>query len=173
MLSILPYSPIALLSFPGVTLHELSKKIICDTLKVGISDVCYFRVRDPIGYLIHSKPKTFTQIILIYFGPTAVNSIACVSLMTMAFHLANNQTAMNTPARVAILPLIWLAISFGIHAFPSIYDVNHNLLNNKEVPNKTRMLVLAVKISTVLRLPLLGLLWAFALTLVANNVSGV
>jgi hypothetical protein len=43
----IPGQLIALLTFPGVIVHELGHQLMCRFLRVAVLDVCYFRVGRP------------------------------------------------------------------------------------------------------------------------------
>ena len=66
---------IALLTFPGVIVHELAHQFFCRLLKVPVFKVCYIRVGNPSGYVIHEHPHSPWKSLLIGYGPLLVNSI--------------------------------------------------------------------------------------------------
>lgn len=105
----------AVLTFPGVIIHELGHKLFCDLFNVRILDVCYFRFGNPLGYVIHEKPKHYIQTFFICIGPFIVGSILSLAFFLIAVYLE---------------PVLyeyffgWLAISFAVHVFPSSADVN-------------------------------------------------
>src|SRR5207249_8535231 len=81
-------------------------------------DVCYFRIGNPAGYVIHEKSDRFTTSFLISVGPFLVNSILCMVFCFPAF----------VPLRIfdrkdpILYLLIYLGVSIGMHAFPSTQD---------------------------------------------------
>lgn len=114
----IPGQVIALLTFPGVIIHELAHQFFCRVSRVAVFDVCYFRFGNPAGYVIHEPPTQFSQQIWIAVAPFIVNSVLGA---LVAF-----------PASIAVLQfdsgslldyvLIWLGVSIGMHAFPSRGD---------------------------------------------------
>jgi Putative zincin peptidase len=106
---------IAAITFPGVMLHEWAHKFFCERFHVPVFEVKYFSFRSEVaGYVKHGVPETFWQSFFIAFGPLVVNS-------TVAFLLAcaSTQTVDGTVLRWLIL---WVAVSAGMHAFPSDHD---------------------------------------------------
>ena len=72
---IIPGVLISLLTFPGVIVHELAHQIFCRLTNTAVLDVCYFRLGNPSGYVLHEKPKNAGINILIGVGPFFLNSI--------------------------------------------------------------------------------------------------
>jgi Putative zincin peptidase len=117
---IIPGFLIALVTFPGVIVHEASHLFFCKLRRVAVFDVCYFRIGNPSGYVIHENPNNFTSSFLIAVGPFIINSLLCVLFCFPAL----------VPVRMfgkedfICYFLIWLGISIGMHAFPSTQDAN-------------------------------------------------
>lgn len=115
---IIPGQLIALVTFPGVIIHEAAHMLFCKWGRVPVFDVCYFRVGNPAGYVIHEPPANFQTAFLISVGPFIVNSLLCIVLCFPAF----------VPVRIFDRPdpvsyfLLWLGLSIGMHAFPSTQD---------------------------------------------------
>src|ERR1700684_4468 len=66
---------IALVTFPGVIVHEFAHQLFCRLLRVPVFKVCYIRVGNPAGYVLHEAPKERWKQVLIGTGPLFVNSI--------------------------------------------------------------------------------------------------
>jgi hypothetical protein len=115
---IIPGEFIALLTFPGVIIHEAAHQLFCKLGRVAVFDVCYFRFGNPAGYVVHEPPKSFHTAFLISVGPFIVNSLLCIILCFPAF----------VPVRVFDRSdpisyfLLWLGLSIGMHAIPSTQD---------------------------------------------------
>jgi Putative zincin peptidase len=115
---IIPGFLIALVTFPGVIVHEAAHLFFCKLRRVAVFDVCYFRIGNPSGYVIHEIPTDFLSSFLIAVGPFIINSLLCVVFCFPAF----------VPVRTfghsdpICYFLIWLGISIGMHAFPSTQD---------------------------------------------------
>lgn len=114
----IPGQIIALLTFPGVIVHESAHLLFCKLRRVAVIDVCFFRMGNPAGYVIHEIPADFTSSFLVSVGPFLVNSVLCVLFCLPAV----------VPVQIfdVASPLsmfwLWLGISIGMHAFPSSGD---------------------------------------------------
>ena len=122
---------VSLLTFPGVILHELAHKLFCDWTGVKVREVKYFKFRNVLsfrsaaaGWVIHASPSTWAQTFWISVGPLVVNSLACIGF---AFLYAQAQ-----PDSFLAYFLGWVAISAGMHAFPSDQDAAHVLIHSKQ-----------------------------------------
>lgn len=114
----IPGQLIALLTFPGVIIHELAHKKFCDWFNVPVIKVVYFSfLKNPAGYVIHEQPKTYKQIFWISIGPLIVNSILTIVLGIIASGLPSDSWS--------YILVIWLALSLGMNSFPSDQDMNH------------------------------------------------
>jgi hypothetical protein len=125
---------VSLLTFPGVILHEWAHKKFCDLAKVKVHEVVYFNLdfigeNEPAGYVIHERPTTYKQIFLISVGPLIINSLATI-LLGYLFQILGFNTPETQNSLLAII-LAWLALSIGMHAFPSDEDMKHILEASK------------------------------------------
>ena len=121
---LIPGILISIITFPGVMIHELGHKIFCQLLGVKVHKVCYFRFKNPCGYVIHDMPQKFIQTFLITVGPLIVNSLAAILTFILAKFSGNGL-------------LVWLGFSIGMHSFPSSGDAkslwkesNRHIKNN-------------------------------------------
>ena len=117
---IIPGEIIALLTFPGVIVHEAAHMLFCRLGGVAVFDVCFFRWGNPAGYVVHEEPKSFQTAFLISVGPLIVNSLVCILLCFPAFvpvRIFDRQDPLS-------YFLLWLGLSIGMHAFPSTQDAN-------------------------------------------------
>jgi hypothetical protein len=110
---------ISLATFPGVIVHELAHQLFCRWFKVPVFEVCYFRMENPVGYVIHEPAQKDYQTVLISIGPFIVNTllaflIAFPAAMQFKFDEANAFDYL----------LIYVAVSIGAHAFPSTGDAS-------------------------------------------------
>lgn len=114
----IPWWFITILTFPGIIVHELSHELFCGLFGVRVHKVCYFRLGNPAGYVIHDPPEKGSHRIFISVGPFLLNSIAGALIAlpgTMAI------LHMHPWRRLDII-LLWLGISIAMHAFPSTGD---------------------------------------------------
>ncbi|NIM04841.1 MAG: DUF3267 domain-containing protein [Armatimonadetes bacterium] len=139
---IIPGRLIALVTFPGVIVHEIAHQLFCRLCGVAVLDVCYFRFESPAGYVEHEPPRRISQHVLIGIGPFIVNSLlgAFIAL----------------PSAVAVLQfeagtvldyiLVWLGVSIAMHAFPSVADAKSiwQAIWSEGTPTLTRLMVTPV-----------------------------
>jgi hypothetical protein len=109
---------IALATFPGVIVHELAHQFFCRLLRVAVLDVCYFRLGNPAGYVIHEHPKTPGQQILIGIGPFFLNTILG-ALIALPASIPVIKFGSGSPLDYL---LMWTGISIAMHCFPSVGD---------------------------------------------------
>ena len=117
---IIPGFLISIATFPGVIVHEGAHLLFCRLRRVPVLDVCFFRVGNPAGYVVHGEPKDFTTSFLISVGPFLINSVVCILICFPAF------LPVKVFGRADLLSyfLIWLGVSIGMHAFPSTQDAS-------------------------------------------------
>ena len=109
---------ISMLTFPGVILHEWSHEFFCRRLGVAVLDVKYFRFGEKVaGYVLHEAPKTYKQTFWISIGPLLVNSFFAIILSFVATQIVSGGWLWYI--------FLWLAISAGMHSFPSDHDMSH------------------------------------------------
>ena len=109
---------IALVTFPGVIVHELAHQLFCRLLKVPVFEVVYFQVKNPAGYVLHEAPLNKWHSLLISIGPFFVNTLlgALIALpAALPFYEYNNAGPID-------YVLIYLGVSIAMHAFPSTGD---------------------------------------------------
>lgn len=115
---IIPGELIALLTFPGVIVHEIGHQLMCRLFRVAIFDVCYFRWGNPAGYVVHEPPRTQFQSVLIGIAPFLANTIIGAFI---AFPAAIPVITFESGSPLDYF-LIWLGVSITMHAFPSTGD---------------------------------------------------
>ena len=117
---IIPGWLIAVATFPGVIVHEAAHMFFRKLRGVAVLDVCFFRLGNPAGYVLHEPPKQFTTSFLISVGPFIVNSLLCI---VFCFPAMVPVRVFGQADPIAYF-LIWLGMSIGMHAFPSTGDAN-------------------------------------------------
>ncbi len=164
---------ISLLTFPGVVVHEWAHKIFCDHLGVRVHKVVYFQFGNPAGYVSHEEPKTYKQTFWISVGPLLVNSIGTVALSFIAANAISGSGLWYF--------LLWLAISVGMHSFPSDHDMEHihssskNAIKNGGSPlyYLAFPLVVLIWIANKLRIFWFDAIYAIALISFGGGLSGI
>jgi len=115
---IIPGWLIALVTFPGVIVHEAAHMLFCKIRGLAVLDVCFFRMGNPSGYVIHENPQKASQQIWIGVGPFLVNTVLGA---LVAFPGAIPVLKFGAGRPLDFL-FIWLGISIAMHAFPSTGD---------------------------------------------------
>lgn len=145
---IIPGWLIAMVTFPGVIVHEAAHMLFCRIRQVAVLDVCFIRIGNPSGYVIHEAAPDFTSHFLISVGPFIVNTVLCFVLCFPAFLRFR---AFNMADPLSVL-LLWLGISIGMHAFPSNQDASSLLKSAKVSIKKLHPLA-------IISFPLIGLIY--------------
>jgi Putative zincin peptidase len=112
---------VAMLTFPGVIVHEAAHLFFCRVFKVPVYQVCFFRVGNPCGFVVHESTENFTALFFISMGPFFANTLLCILFCTAAF-LPVYELKVFDPLGYFFY---WLGISIGMHAFPSTTDLTH------------------------------------------------
>jgi len=81
----IPGPVIALLTFPGVIVHETGHFFFCRLFRLAVFDVCFFRFGNPAGYVIHERTDNFKALFFVSMGPFFVNTLLCMVFCTAAF----------------------------------------------------------------------------------------
>jgi hypothetical protein len=161
---------IALLTFPGVILHEWAHKFSCDRTGVPVLKTCYFRLGNPAGYVIHGPADNYGKAFLIATAPFLINTVFAVVFFIIGVII--------TQGVVAYI-LYWLGISVAMHSFPSSQDANMLWSNAKNAWRRNPLVLLSfpviglIKLGGLVRVVWFDLLWAVALfLLVALAIKG-
>jgi hypothetical protein len=117
----IPGPAIALLTFPGVILHEAAHLFFCKLFKLRVYDVCFFRFSNPAGYVIHEETENFTALFFVSLGPFVFNTFLCIVFCTAAF-LPVWVLKVRDPLAYFFY---WLGLSIGMHAIPSQADLSN------------------------------------------------
>lgn len=144
---------IAIVTFPGVIVHELAHQIFCCLMKVPVLEVKYFQFENPCGYVVHeSTDKPFANFI-ISTGPFFINTILGIIIVFPGMFLIHTfGLGSDLSSQIIWLVSIWLGISILAHAFPSIGDANNmveSILKNSDIN-------IFIKILTA---PIIGLIY--------------
>ncbi len=99
-------------TFPGVIAHELGHMIFCRITGVKVKEYSLFWPTNPLGYVVHSKPKIVLQEFLIVMGPLFFNT-------STAFVLFYLTRLVDSPYNWIML---WFGFSLAFNSFPSHFD---------------------------------------------------
>ncbi len=112
---------ISIATFPGVIVHEAAHFLFCRKFKLAVFDVCFFRVGNPAGYVLHEPSDDFTKVFFVGMGPFFVNTALCLVFCSAAFLPV---WELNTKDPLGYF-FYWLGLSIGMQAFPSTTDMKH------------------------------------------------
>lgn len=108
----------AILTAPGVVVHELAHALFCFLSGVKIHKINLFRFQKVAGYVVHDEPHGFFSSWLISFGPLIVNSYLAM------FFFAQLQS----PYSFWDLLFLYLGVVVALQAIPSTGDAESLLL---------------------------------------------
>lgn len=155
---------IALITFPGIIMHELAHRLLCDLAGVPVYKVCYFRLGNPPGYVVHGSINSYWQALLISTAPLTLNTVIAFILFALALTVTHG---------VAGYVLYWLGISIAMHSFPSGEDADGLWRYSKKAVWRDPLALIGfpivglIKLSRVLRVIWFDLIYAVALLILA------
>lgn len=131
MLIKIPGEFIALFTFPGVVIHEISHRLLCDIFKVPVFEVNYFNMEtERVGFVRHQHTDKLMHNLLIGLAPLFINTVLCM-ILTFPLSATMYITGEAIPNFFNIV-LWWIGFSIGVHAFPSDQDLAYVALIAQE-----------------------------------------
>jgi hypothetical protein len=162
---------IALVTFPGVIVHEVSHRFFCDVTRTPVYDVRYFQpMGNPAGYVIHARPRRLTHGLLISIGPLILNTMLC-ALLTVGVAYQVVVLDGSLAHQPLLIVLAWLGFSIGANAFPSRQDAASFVAEVKDARGEGFVLYVArfaaglVTVANALRVIWFDLLYAVGVSL--------
>jgi hypothetical protein len=112
---------ISIVTFPGIILHEFSHEFFCRLLGVKVKKVCYFRLGNPAGYVIHEQSRHFYQAFFIAAGPFILGTL----LGALSFWVASQE-------EIFVRKIIWnwFGIAIAANCLPSKGDSKNLWIEN-------------------------------------------
>jgi hypothetical protein len=155
---IIPGFLISLVTFPGVIVHEAGHMLFCRLFGLAVFDVCFFRIGNPAGYVVHEPTRDFKQAFLVSMGPFFLNTLLCVLFCSAAF-LPVWELEIADPLAYFFY---WLGLSIGMHAFPSQQDLQIVWSLAGEAARRLDLLALASYpiVAVLMVLGFLRVIWA-------------
>ena len=142
---------IALITFPGIILHEWAHKFFCDRTKIPVYKTCYFRLGNPAGYVIHGQVDNYGKAFLISTAPFLVNTTIAVILFFIAVII---------PLGLIAYILYWLGLSIAMHSFPSSQDADNLWDYSKKSWRRNPLVLLSFPVVGLIKLArLLSAIW--------------
>jgi hypothetical protein len=173
----IPGRLIALLTFPGVVVHEAAHRFFCDVTDTPVYEVRYFQPKGkPAGYVIHGRPRSLGAALLISGGPLLINTVLC-AVLTLA--VAYQYFVLDAKVHgVVLILLAWLGYSIGMHAFPSRQDAASFTAQVKEAHGQGITLLLAhfmsglITLANALRVIWFDAIYAIVVSLAIPTLLG-
>lgn len=151
MIVIIPGWIIALITFPGTIVHEISHRFFCDIFDIPVYEVRYFIPFAPTsGYVRHDGSTKTWQILMVSMAPLFVNTLLCALLTfpTASYLYLEYCLDIHIPMTPVIAPLYgilqWIGTSIGAQAFPSNQDMKSVLMLAKKNKGKSRLPIKAL-----------------------------
>jgi Putative zincin peptidase len=114
---------LAYLTFPGVIAHEFAHAWACRRMGVRVIKVCYLRFGNPPGYVLHGRPATALQHIVIATAPVFISTLLSLAISCAAGVFFVSHAAVDYHDVILALSF-WISFSFALHAFPSSGDAD-------------------------------------------------
>lgn len=112
-----------LLTFPGIIVHGIAHKFMCDILQVPVYRINYFSLgTNQTEHVHHHKIDNINQDFLIAMAPLLINTLVGI-LFTLPYMSTIIITHDGIPGYIQIF-LYWIGMSAAIHAFPSNEDIH-------------------------------------------------
>lgn len=111
------------MTFPGVVVHEFAHAWACRRMGIAVIKVCYLRIGNPVGYVLHERPAYTLQHIVVAVAPFFVSTAAAliVSLLASALFASHSLVEFHN---ILVPTALWLSFSIALHAFPSSGDAD-------------------------------------------------
>lgn len=124
----IPAEMVALITFPGVILHEVSHRFFCDIFNIPVCYIDYFSPQKTAGQVIHAPIKSGHQALLVSIAPLIINSLACIILTLPAgimFYFGTDFLVEEQSVFWSFLygVLRWIGYTIGFNAIPSTQDM--------------------------------------------------
>lgn len=176
MIISIPGELIAMVTFPGVILHEIAHRFFCDINNVPVYEIRYFKLWNRVaGHVVYKPTNNVKHDFLIAIAPLIVNSLFCM-LLTLSigirFYFGTDfifGTGSSVFDNLLEMALIWIGYSIGYNAIPSNQDVAR-LVDYSESRLSKYLLFIFTKIIGILNTegigPILQALYAYGISLI-------
>ena len=112
------------MTIPGVPVHEYAHALACRLSGVPVHKVCYLRIGNPRGYVVHEQPDTAWQHVFIAVAPFIVCSLVAILIGCAAGLLLETELLSKQHQEIIGPFMLWLAWAIGVCAFPSGGDAD-------------------------------------------------
>ena len=128
---LIPGNIISAITFPGVIVHEWAHKIFCKKFNVKVLEVKYWSMSGT-AYVRHEEIKSLKAAAFISLAPFIVNT--SIAILIGVFAAILRYTHIDNSWVMFILG--YLAVSIGMHAFPSKTDTQNIVDISKRLEKK-------------------------------------
>lgn len=90
---------------------------------ITVVKVCYLRIGNPVGYVLHEKPAYAIQHIMVAVAPFFVSTFLALVVSSVASAMFAS-TFLQEYHDLVIASALWLSFSISLHAFPSSGDAD-------------------------------------------------
>ncbi len=135
MFVIIPGELISIFSFPGIIVHELSHKLACKKFNVKVLETKYWSLKG--GYVVHEATDDAKAVAAISIVPFIIGSLMAVLLGIACVAMKHSELLKNY-----IWAVYFLAVTIGMHSFPSKQDTS-NFLDFAKHAKKKSLIVTA------------------------------
>lgn len=111
------------LTFPGIIAHEFAHAWACRRLGIRVEKVCYLRFGNPLGYVLHERPPSALQHIMVAVAPFFLSTLLALIFSFSACLLIVSGAAPEIRDSGTLLAA-WCSFSLALHAFPSSGDAD-------------------------------------------------
>lgn len=125
----------------GVIVHEAAHRFFAMSAKIPVYQVCYFRLGNPAGFVIHGPTNGLRNSFLVSVGPLMVNTALC-AIVTLPGFMALRFMKDGHWDWIPVL-ILWLGFSIGMHAFPSNDDMRNFVNDVKTTKGEGVLLVVS------------------------------
>lgn len=111
----------------GVVIHELAHKEMVEDFGLQVREVCLFQLGDPSGYVVHDEPRGYVPTFAISIAPFLLNTAVAYTAFVGAgaFVSTHSIETLAYTELGAVIAVVWVGISAGLHAFPSHQDTRN------------------------------------------------
>ena len=111
------------LTFPGIIVHEFAHAWACRRLGIRVAKVCYLRFGNPQGFVLHERPSSALQHIMVAVAPFFVSTLLALAI-SFATCLLVQSSAPSETCNTVMLLAVWCSFSLALHALPSSGDAD-------------------------------------------------
>lgn len=138
MIFSIPKKIINNLALPGIIIHKISHRFMCDIFKIPVYEIDYFNgCSTKTDHIIHQKTKSAKISFLIAIAPLILNSLLCMILtfpLTASYYISDDTSADyitgNKIFHYCAAIFWWLGAIIGTHACPYEQDMS-NIIDPK------------------------------------------